>query len=474
MRPLVLRRRCRNEDRLARNDFVFLELERPIVQRRRQPETVVHQIFLARPVAFVHRADLWNRHVRLVDKHQRVVRQVVEQRRWRFAGLAPGKMPRVIFDSLAETELVKHLQIETRALLDTQRFDKAPVPVELGGTLFKLLLDRFDRAQHSRSRRHVMRRWEYRKTLKPCVQVSRQRIEQLQSVDFVVEQGDTNRVFGVLGREYVDDVAAHPERPAMEVDFVTLVLHFGKALDDVALPHAVAGTHGQNHFLVFLAVADTVDARDGGHDHAIAPFQQAFGRRQTHLLDMLVDCRVLFDEQIAGRHVGFWLIVVVVGNEILDGILGQEFAKLGIKLCRQRLVRRQHQCRTAAARNDVGHGEGLAGAGDTQQGLVRQTVIQAFKQSRDGFRLVASRLEWQTQAERRSVKFLEYSVFRLVWGGFGLLGRFHHARILRRFCPTVRISGWISESISELISFPARNPSFPSLLQPLPLQRDFS
>jgi hypothetical protein len=64
-------------------------LQRPVVQRRRQAEAVFDQVLLARAVALVHAADLRNGDVRLVDEHQRVGRQVVDQGRRRLARGGP-------------------------------------------------------------------------------------------------------------------------------------------------------------------------------------------------------------------------------------------------------------------------------------------------------------------------------------------------------------------------------------------------
>ncbi len=131
-------------------------------------------------------------------------------------------------------------------------------------------------------------------------------------------------------------------------------------------PMLLALAQVQDHAVVVDRVADAVDARHGGDDHRVLALQQRLGRRQAHLLDVLVDARVLLDEQVARRHVGLGLVVVVVGDEVLDRVLGEELAQLRVQLRRQRLVRREDQRRPAEARDDVGHGEGLARAGDAR------------------------------------------------------------------------------------------------------------
>jgi hypothetical protein len=49
----------------------------------------------------------------------------------------------------------------------------------------------------------------------------------------------------------------------------------------------------------------------------------------------------LLDEGVGARHVGLGLVVVVIGDEILDRVVREEVLELGIELGGQRLVRRQ-------------------------------------------------------------------------------------------------------------------------------------
>ena len=58
------------------------------------------------------------------------------------------------------------------------------------------------------------------------------------------------------------------------------------------------------------------------------------------------------------------LVVIVVADEVLHRVVGEKRAELGTQLRRQRFVVCQHQRGAVALGNDVGHGKGLAGAGD--------------------------------------------------------------------------------------------------------------
>ena len=89
--PLQLVRTGRRAhvDRLVDAGLEFLECQRAVVERRRQPEAEVDEDLLARPVVLVHADDLRDRHVRLVDDQQPVRGEVVEQRPRPGACLAP-------------------------------------------------------------------------------------------------------------------------------------------------------------------------------------------------------------------------------------------------------------------------------------------------------------------------------------------------------------------------------------------------
>ena len=105
------------------------------------------------------------------------------------------------------------------------------VLLEALDALAQLDLDRLDRAQRGRARRHVVARRIHREARHPLQDVAGQRIEHVERLDLVVEQRHAHRVLGVLRREDVDHVAAHAERAAPELDVVALVLHLRQALD---------------------------------------------------------------------------------------------------------------------------------------------------------------------------------------------------------------------------------------------------
>ena len=146
------------------------------------------------------------------------------------------------------------------------------------------------------------------------------------------------------------------------------------------------------HAVVGFRRADAVDAAYAGDDDAIAALEQRAGGGETQFIEFFVDGGFFFDVDVAGGNVGFGLIVIVVADEVLDGVRREIAFEFLIQLRGQRLVVRQHQGRAIGGLDHFGHGEGLARAGDSKQNLVLVTVAQAAQERFNSSGLVASRL----------------------------------------------------------------------------------
>ena len=85
-----------------------------------------------------------------------------------------------------------------------------------------------------------------------------------------------------------------------------------------------------HHPSPFLGIANGINARDRGDDDDVAAREEGRRRGQAQATDFLIDVGVFLDVEIVLGDVGFRLIIVVVGDKILDGVAGEELAKLGI------------------------------------------------------------------------------------------------------------------------------------------------
>ena len=423
-----LRGRRRDVDGLRLHALELVEPQRPVVERRRQAEAVLDQRLLARAVAAVHRLELRQGDVALVDHQQGIPRQVVEQAGRRLAGLAARQVARVVLDARAVAELRDHLEVEQRALLEALRLEQLVRGAKLGQARAKLHLDLVDGLQQPLARRHVVRGREHREARHLAQHLAGQRVEEGERLDLLVEELHAHRVAFRLRREDVHHVAAHAERALAQVQLVPRVLHVGEAPQQLALVHAVPAHEVQHHLEVGLGIAEAVDRRDGGDDDGIGPLEQGLGRRQPHLLDVLVDRGVLLDVGVRGRHVGFRLVVVVVRDEVLDGVAREVLLELAVELRRERLVVREHERRTLHGLDHVRDGVRLSGTGDAKQRLVREARLDAVDERGDGGRLVAGRRVLRLQLE---------------WSRFA-----HASPELQRKMPSRTLAGFVANRYS--------------------------
>ena len=169
--------------------------------------------------------------------------------------------------------------------------------------------------------------------------------------------------------------------------------------EQVAPVQGLPLAHEEQHPVVRLGRAEAVDAGDGGHDDHVPPLEEAAGRGEAHPVDLVVDGRFLLDVGVGLGDVGLGLVVVVVGDEVLDRVLGEEGLELLVELGGQGLVVGEDERRPVHPGEHGSDGEGLAAARDPEQDLVLVPPQEPRRQLVDGPRLVAAGLEVARQPE---------------------------------------------------------------------------
>jgi len=97
--------------------------------------------------------------------------------------------------------------------------------------------------------------------------------------------------------------------------------------------------------------------------------------------------------------IGLGLVVVVVGDEVLDRVLGEELLELAVELGGQGLVVGDDQGRALDALDDIGDREGLAGACGAEEHLALEPLLDARGELVDGDGLIAGRLIRRVESE---------------------------------------------------------------------------
>ena len=241
--------------------------------------------------------------------------------------------------------------------------------------------------------------WVNDDVVKPVQSRPRFRINGFQLLNLIAPKMHTQRVVGV-GEENVNGIALDPKGTALELRTRAAVQPAHQCVEEgVAAPFL---SHLQrNHALVkFHRVADAIDAADGGHDDNVtSAAEQSRGGAQSELFDFLVDGEVFLDVGVGRGDVRLGLIVVVVADEVLHEVVGEELLELTVKLSGEGLVVAQDQGGPSGLCDDVGHREGLAGPRDPEEGLRLGSVVDPLHQLGDGLRLIAGRLVFTLEVE---------------------------------------------------------------------------
>ena len=287
-------------------------------------------------------------------------------------------MAGVVLDPLAEAHLLQHLDIEKGPLLDALGLHQHVLLPEPADPLLQFQPDLLHGPLQGLPGRHVVgggidgNTWRGGGSTWPP-EAGRSR---LMASTRVAEELDPVGPLVVMGRKDLHDVSPHPEGPAVEVHVIPFVLDLHQFPQQVVPAVVVPLVEEDVHGLVRLGGADAVDAGDRGDDDHVPPGEEAPGGGMAQLVDLVVDGGILFDVGVGGGEVGLGLVVIVVGDEVLDGVVGEELLELAVELGRQGLVGGDDQGRPVHRGNDVGHGKGLAGTGDPEQHLVPVAAVE--------------------------------------------------------------------------------------------------
>src|SRR5215218_3647771 len=326
------------------------------------------------------------------------IREVVEERVRRRARRTSVEMPRIVLDAGAVAELAHHLQVVLRALPEAVGFEDLALLIQLGGALLELRLDvPYCYREPVLVGDEVSGRVDGQ-GVRLAQDLTRQRFYLGHVLDLVSEEGDA--VDGVLvGRVDLEYVAPHPERAAGKLEVVTRVLDAHQVPQDVVEVVEASPLQEDHLRAVLVGAAEAVDRGDARDYYDVAAGEEATRRRVSKPIYVLVDLGVLLDEGVRARDVGLGLVVVVVGDEVLDGVVREELGEFAGELGGERLVVRDDERGTAGLLDDAGHRVGLAGTGDAEQGLGTHPGIQTGGELLYGLRLVAGRLVFAAYLE---------------------------------------------------------------------------
>ena len=201
----------------------FLKAQGAVVQGRGQAEAIVHQGLLAGPVAPKHPPELGDGDVGLVDDHQGLPGQVIQEGR---GGLPRGparEVPGIVLDAVAVAQLLHHLQVEAGALLQAlglQEFALLPEPVQ---PLVQLRLDGGHGLAAHQVRGDVVGGGVDHHPFELPQRLAPQGVDLPDGLHRVAPKLHPDGPVLFVGREDLHPVAPHPKGAPVKIDVVALV-----------------------------------------------------------------------------------------------------------------------------------------------------------------------------------------------------------------------------------------------------------
>ena len=225
-----------------------------------------------------------------------------------------------------------------------------------------------------------------------------ERVELGDPLDVVAEELDAHGELLVRGLD-LERVSADPELAAHQIGVRTLVLDVDEMPQHRVAPDALALVQTDRDRAVVDRGTQAVDARDRRDDDHVAPLEERPRRRVPHAVDLLVARAVLLDVGVAPGDVRLGLVVVVVRDEVLNGVLGEELLELAVELRGQCLVVREDQGGPAGFGDDLCHRHGLPRSGDATQCHMALARRERALQPDGRRRLVTSEIPRQNEPE---------------------------------------------------------------------------
>ena len=344
----------------------LIKVQRSVVQSRRESESEFHQVGLAGTVAAIHGSDLGNGHVAFINDQQKIIREIIDQAERAATGFSAVEKPGIVFDSGTVTQFLDHFYIKVDPFLQSFGLHVFAGSFEISHLFVHLFMDLMDDLRKYFFRSDVEVGGEDGDVFGRFCFPAGISIKYLYLFHLITEEGDPIAII-CIGRIDLYRIADHPECSPSEIGQRTGIQCFHKSVQQKIPGHLITLTDPDYTLLEFCRVAYTIDTGNGGHHDNVSPSAlQTGGRFQAKLLYFVIDRQILFYVGISSGYISFGLVIIVVGNKILDRILRKELSEFSIQLRNKRFIMTQDKSRSLNLLDDIGNGEGLSGTGHPQ------------------------------------------------------------------------------------------------------------
>lgn len=104
-----------------------------------------------------------------------------------------------------------------------------------------------------------------------CFDLAGQGVDLSDTVNFVSEELHPNCKFAFFGRKNLQYITAYPESSPVKVHIIAVILDINQLPDHIIPVFLHSGAKGDNHILVIIGTADSIDTGYTGNDDNILP-----------------------------------------------------------------------------------------------------------------------------------------------------------------------------------------------------------
>ena len=214
----------------------------------------------------------------LVDEHEVVLGEIVQQRGGRRARRAPLNHPGIILDAVAEADLRQHFQIIGRPLGNALGFDKLVVGAEEGHLIVTFPLNLHHCPLQFFLGRNIMAGGIDGHVVNIPLRNAGNGVNLADPVHLVPEKFHPDGTSRPVGGVDFQGVPPEAELVPGKVQIVPFIPDFRQLFQHIVQRVLLPHPQGNNHALIVDGVAQTVQAADrGNHDH-VPPLKQRGSR----------------------------------------------------------------------------------------------------------------------------------------------------------------------------------------------------
>src|SRR5207248_307333 len=238
---------------------------------------------------------------------------------------------------MAVSNRLDHLEIESRALVNSLRFHKPALLLEFFLPPRQFFQNGIDRTLLAIRLQHVMALRIDRQARILLLHCAKQRIDLRERFNLIAEKFNPVRHV-VIRWEDLNHIAAYSKRSTTKLRFVALVKDFDQPPSDVLPSDFLSFLQKEQHAVIGVRRTETVNTANGGNNYAIAPLKQRLGGREPQLIQFIIYGGFFLDIDIPRRNVCLRLVIVVVRNEVFNRVVREELSELVIELGGQSLI----------------------------------------------------------------------------------------------------------------------------------------